>query len=111
VKLSIQFKATASSALRRMLLLSLLPLMCLALLRIVEAVNPPPGGGYPGGNTAVGTDALLKLRNGNDNTAVGFKALSDNLGGGFNTAVGALALKNSASGVRSTATDTKRLRR
>ena len=109
MKLSTQFKATASSAVRRMKLLSLLPLMCLVLLRIVEAVNPPPSGGYPGGNTAVGTDALLRLRDGDDNTAVGFKALSDNLVGNRNTAVGALALKNSARGLGNTATGTQAL--
>jgi hypothetical protein len=32
-----------------------------------QAVDPPPGGGYPDGNTAVGTEALLDLTTGQDN--------------------------------------------
>jgi trimeric autotransporter adhesin len=99
-----QFKRTGSSSLRRALLLSLLPLMCVAPLRIVQAVNPPPDGGYPGGNTAEGTDALLKLTNGDDNTAVGLRALYENLAGNRNSAVGALALKNNSRVDSNTAT-------
>jgi len=33
----------------------------LALSPIAEAVSPPPDGGYPGGNTAGGSSALLSL--------------------------------------------------
>jgi Chaperone of endosialidase len=57
-----------------------------------QAVNPPPDGGYPGGNTAEGQNALLSLTSGTYNTAVGFLSLRDNTEGNFNTAIGAGAL-------------------
>jgi len=38
-------------------------------------VTPAPDGGYPGGNTAEGTDALSSLASGIWNTALGLKAL------------------------------------
>jgi len=59
------------------------------LLPITEAVNPAPDGGYPGGNTAEGQNALLSLTAGTYNTAVGLFSLLSNTEGGFNTAVGA----------------------
>jgi hypothetical protein len=55
----------------------------------VLGVVPAPDGGYPGGNTAEGQNALLSLTTGGFNTAVGFLALRSDTGGGFNTAVGA----------------------
>ena len=70
----------------------------------LQAVDPPPGGGYPDGNTAVGTEALLKLTTGQDNTALGFRALTDNTQGSLNTAVGSAALKQNRNGSRNTAT-------
>jgi Chaperone of endosialidase len=63
-----------------------------ALVSIAQAVNPPPDGGYPGGNTAEGQAALLSLTSGGFNTAVGWLALRSNTENGFNTAVGAGAL-------------------
>ena len=54
-----------------------------------QAVNPPPDGGYPGGNTAEGQTALLSLTTGSFNTAVGFFSLRSNTEGQFNTGVGA----------------------
>jgi hypothetical protein len=54
-----------------------------------QAVNPPPDGGYSGGTTAEGQDALLSLTTGTFNTAVGFFSLRSNTLGQFNTAVGA----------------------
>ena len=54
-----------------------------------EAVSPAPDGGYPGGNTAEGQNALLSLTTGAYNTAVGLFSLLSNTEGGFNTAVGA----------------------
>jgi hypothetical protein len=54
-----------------------------------EAVVPPPDGGYPGGNTAEGQNALFSLTSGTFNTAVGFFSLRSNTIGSFNTAVGA----------------------
>jgi hypothetical protein len=55
----------------------------------VQAVNPPPDGGYPGGNTAEGQKALLSLTTGGFNTAVGYLSLRSNTTGSFNTAIGA----------------------
>jgi Chaperone of endosialidase len=64
----------------------------LALWQVAQAVTPPPDGGYPGGNTAEGQNALLGLTTGTYNTAVGFFSLTSNTQGQFNTAVGAGAL-------------------
>src|SRR5947209_16127278 len=52
-----------------------------------SAVNPPPDGGYPGENTAEGTNALFSLTSGIDNTAIGFDALFADTTGMENTAV------------------------
>jgi Chaperone of endosialidase len=63
-----------------------------------HAVSPPPDGGYPGGNTAEGTNALFSLTSGTYNTAVGLASLSNNRTGNSNTAIGAGALStNTAS--------------
>ena len=51
------------------------------------AVVPPPDGGYPGGNTAEGQNALLNLTTGGFNTAVGFFSLRNDTIGSFNTGV------------------------
>lgn len=60
------------------------------------AVVPAPDGGYPGGNTAEGQNALLSLNvnTGTNNTAVGWFSLTSNVEGQFNTAVGAGTLFN-----------------
>jgi Chaperone of endosialidase len=65
---------------------------CFALSPMARAVLPAPDGGYPGGNTAEGQQALLSLTTGTYNTAVGFFGLESNSAGSFNTAVGAGAL-------------------
>jgi hypothetical protein len=57
-----------------------------------QAVNPPPDGGYPGGNTAEGINALLSLTSGTYNTAVGMSSLQSDTVGAFNTGIGAGAL-------------------
>jgi len=65
-------------------------LLCLAAKEPkVDAVNPPPDGGYPGGNTAEGQAALLSLAGGTYNTAVGFFSLRSDGSASFNTAIGA----------------------
>src|SRR6266550_633772 len=64
-------------------------IVCLGLLPRADAVVPAPDGGYPGGNTAEGQNALLNLTTGGFNTAAGFLSLSSNTTGSFNTGVGA----------------------
>jgi len=64
----------------------------LALCQFVQAVTPAPDGGYPGGNTAEGQNALFSLATGTYNTAVGFLSLESDIAGQFNTAIGAGAL-------------------
>jgi len=79
-------------------------LICLILLSIAQAVNPPPGGGYPGRNTAAGTNALFRLTDGGDNTALGTGTLQNDTGGRSNTAVGTGALDGNRRGNQNTGT-------
>ena len=78
-------------------------LCCFALSSALQAVNPPPDGGYGGQNTAEGTDALFSLTSGVWNVAVGFQALHSDTTGNQNTAVGYKALFSNISGDKSTA--------
>jgi trimeric autotransporter adhesin len=78
----IQFKTIAS-------ILVASALGSFALLPTAQAVVPPPDGGYAGGNTAEGQNALLSLTSGTFNTAVGLFSLLSNTEGNFNTAIGA----------------------
>jgi hypothetical protein len=86
------------------ILISLL-IIGLALLPRAQALTPAPDGGYPGGNTAEGGNALFSLTSGGYNTAVGFFSLRSDTTGNFNTAIGAGTLvlntgeENSATGV------------
>ena len=64
-------------------------LVCLTLSPRVQAVFPPPDGGYPGFNTAEGTNALKNLTTGVGNTATGWHSLFANTAGNLNTGVGA----------------------
>ena len=64
-------------------------LTCFALLSKMQAVSPPPDGGYAGGNTAEGQNALLSLTTGTYNTAIGLYSLLIDSTGNFNTGVGA----------------------
>jgi len=76
-------RATLPAALRAFVLIYF------ALAPLARAVVPPPDGGYPGGNTAEGQNALLSLTTGGFNTAVGWFSLRAVTTGEFNTAVGA----------------------
>ncbi|HEX4707665.1 MAG TPA: tail fiber domain-containing protein [Candidatus Udaeobacter sp.] len=64
-------------------------LACFGLLSKAEAVVPAPDGGYPGGNTAEGQNALLSLTTGGFNTALGWFSLWSLTTGSYNTGVGA----------------------
>jgi hypothetical protein len=81
-----------------------LVLGCLALLPGAQAVNPPPDGGYPNGNTAEGANALFSLTSGVWNTALGFEALNHDTVGGNNTATGLRALFSDTGGNYNSAT-------
>jgi Chaperone of endosialidase len=70
----------------------LVALACFGLSPAVQAVVPPPDGGYANQNTAEGKDALFSLTTGTDNTAIGFNALLSNTTSSLNTAVGSQAL-------------------
>jgi hypothetical protein len=74
------------------LLATILVVLCIGLLRTVQAVVPPPDGGYPNFNTAEGQNALFSLTSGAANTAVGWFSLKSVTTGSFNTGVGAGAL-------------------
>jgi uncharacterized coiled-coil protein SlyX len=67
----------------------LLALGLLALSPIAQAVVPAPDGGYPGGNTAEGQNALLSRTTGTYNTAVGIYSILSLTDGNFCTGVGA----------------------
>src|SRR5438270_13217268 len=79
-------------------ILLVLPLACFALSPTVRAVDPPPDGGYPNGNTAEGDSAHATLTTEAGNTAVRFQALFSNTSGvsggnqAGNTAIGNDAL-------------------
>ena len=79
-------------------------LSCFGLSTKLLAVVPAPDGGYPGGNTAEGNNALFNLASGLDNTALGFDALFSNTAGNFSTAVGFDALLHNTTGSQNTAT-------
>jgi Chaperone of endosialidase len=80
-------------------------IFCIGPAPKTQAVFPPPDGGYPGGNTAEGQNALLSLTTGGFNTAIGYLSLRSNTTGSFNTATGAGTLlantadQNTATGV------------
>src|SRR5258705_11212648 len=82
--------------------------MVLACFAVALAPNafgvvPAPDGGYPGGNTAEGTDALFNLTTGGSNTAIGEAALFSNTTGNFNTANGVSALFTKNTRIKKTA--------
>src|SRR5437762_1775898 len=91
------------SPLRRGFLLIALTGALFVLSPAAHAVDPPPDGGYPDGNTAEGEDALFSLTTGLNNTAIGFEALFSNTTGSYNTAIGSDALPNNTTGGINTA--------
>ena len=70
----------------------------------MQAVSPPPDGGYPGNNTAEGASALFSLTTGGSNTGLGSQALYSNTMGSYNSAEGFRALFNNTNGGQNTAT-------
>src|SRR5437762_3784436 len=66
-----------------------LSVLYFGILPKAQAVIPPPDGGYPGGNTAEGQNALLSRTTGGFNTALGWFSLESLTTGSFNTGVGA----------------------
>ena len=76
----------------------------LGFCQMRKRLIPPPDGGYAGGNTAKGTDALFTLTTGVSNTGLGFKALYHDTTGDGNAATGGNALsQNNADGNTNTA--------
>jgi hypothetical protein len=97
MKSIIQFKRATPP-----LLITLL-LLCFGPLTAVQAVVPPPDGGYPNFNTAEGQNALFSLTTGPANTAVGWYSLFSDTGGSYNTGVGAGSLVFNNNGEENTA--------
>jgi hypothetical protein len=88
---------------RPVLLFVALLIGCFAISVNLQAVSPPPDGGYPDGNTAEGTDAFFTLTNGAWNTGLGFQALYHDTTGKHNTATGRQALLSNTTGDMNTA--------
>ena len=102
-----------------LLVLCFLAFSCLVFPQKIQAVSPAPDGGYPGGNTAEGTSALLSRSTGMYNTAIGIYSLLSLADGSFcygrrrwtllvdtgsqNTATGAGALLSNTTGGNNTA--------
>jgi Chaperone of endosialidase len=80
----------------------LLALGFLGLSPTTKALLPPPApdGGYPGGNTAEGVNALHDVNTavGINNTAVGANALTHDTTGYYNVAFGSWALESNTTG-------------
>src|SRR5438067_1662067 len=87
--------------------------VCFAFTQNAHAVSPPPDGGYPGGNTAEGQNALFSLTSGGYNTAIGYLSLRSDATGSFNTAIGAgslllnAAAENTATGAAALLSNTQ----
>jgi hypothetical protein len=94
-------------------------LACFAFSPQLQALSPPPDGGYPNfttaegdnalkalttgaGNTAIGTFSLFSVTTGTENTANGTAALEQN-NGSNNTATGAFALFSNTASYKNTA--------
>jgi hypothetical protein len=97
---------------KRLAFVTVTLLVWFGLLPNAKPVSPAPDGGYPGGNTAEGQNALLSLTTGAYNTAVGLYSLLSNQEGQFNTGLGAGTLlantgqQNTATGAGALLTNT-----
>ena len=84
-----------------------IPFLCVlsafAVPSLALAVDPPPGGGYPGENTALGDNALFSLTTGTNNSAIGYEALYNTTTGFGNVANGHNALFSNTTGENNTA--------
>jgi len=83
--------------------------VCFAFVQNTQAVSPAPDGGYPGGNTAEGQDALFSLTSGVWNTALGYQTLYHVTTGNENTANGFRSLYKNTTGIQNTATGSQAL--
>ena len=88
---------------RRSCLPVVLAIVWITFAPSLQAVTPPPDGGYPNQNTAEGEDTLVNLTTGIANTAIGFNALFSNTTGIGNTATGFEALFSNTTGGQNTA--------
>src|SRR6202140_3092889 len=95
----------------RLALILTLASICFALPPVPNAfgVSPAPDGGYSGGNTAEGTNALFSLTSGVWNTALGYQTLYHATTGNQNTATGFQALFSNATGSLSVANGSQAL--
>ena len=83
----------------------LIPVVIVCLLTpVLQAVTPPPDGGYPGGNTAEGQNSLLSLTTGVNNSGIGFEALKADTSGNHNTGIGVRTLWSNTIGSSNAAT-------
>src|SRR5258708_17030903 len=81
---SVSMKSLIKMAIPSFLIPLSFGLLSIGFLPKAHAISPPPDGGYPGGNTAEGTDALFSRTTGINNTAVGSQALFHDTSAGFN---------------------------
>jgi hypothetical protein len=97
--------------LRLAFILIAVALACFALEPAPNAfgVSPPPDGGYAGGNTAEGQNALQSLTSGIHNTALGYQTLFSNTIGHDNMAAGFQALFSDTTGIYNTANGSQTL--
>jgi hypothetical protein len=98
-------KSMSRSPLRGSFLVIAVVLACFTLSPTARAQlpSPTPDGGYPGGNTAEGTNALFSRTTGIWNTALGAQALFNDIDGGQNTGTGFQALFKNIDGSGNTA--------
>ena len=89
-------------------------MVCFGLSPTAKALLPAPSpdGGYPGGNTAEGINALHDVNTalGINNTAVGLNALTNDTTGPYNVAIGAGALQSNTTGQQNMAVGADALR-